>query len=175
MRKLTATAAMAIVSVALLLTGCAKDAGMNNANAPANGGGNDSKSPAPSAGTLSVGQTGDFGGLKITVKKVETDPNVKNSSGSQYVLVNVVVDNQTKELAAVNGSNYFHLIDPDGKSHTTDFNADQVKDQRINATLKVGEKKEGWVGFTVPKKAGNYDLKINAVTGAEGTFKLEVK
>ncbi|MDQ6693435.1 MAG: DUF4352 domain-containing protein [Chloroflexota bacterium] len=112
--------------------------------------------PATPAQQVAIGSPGTVDNLKITVNSVrhETNGLLPPAAGSDYVIVNLTVENPTKDAAVVSSALQFSVVDSTGKSYDISVTPkiDQF-DAATKGTIAAGAKATGEAGFEVPTSA----------------------
>lgn len=147
-------AAWLLVGMVALLTGCGKQAG--------NGTGSNGGQPAAGGQPLvaKLGETVTVGGARVTVKAVEKQPSRIAPNQRIGLAVKAAVENGAGQALSITTSNWFVLHDPEGKTYRTAAQVTLPDEERLEGYLDAGKQKQGWFGYDVVPKEGEWTLVV---------------
>lgn len=153
----------------LLLTagaGCGK-------YAPEPGGtGGGSETGQNGSAPLGLQETGQVGGLQITLNQVETlDEGPGLSAGYEYVLINLTVRNEGAAAFTMN-SQQFSLTTAPGDRAPYNPQATMQRSPQFRGTLLPGEEMQGWLGFMAAAESGPYSLTFKHASSGSATWQF---
>lgn len=145
-----------------------------SANTPGTVGGSGSKSDSSTAGgggsdtakgpVLKVGETGTLGDVLFNLVKVETAPSSgQSASGAakrEHLLVHLKLQNAGGKSVAVSSLSTFKLEDPEGNLFTYSMQSAALRGAKLDGSLAAGQGRDGWAGFMVIPKAGDWVLVV---------------
>ncbi|MUK88825.1 DUF4352 domain-containing protein [Ornithinibacillus sp. L9] len=107
---------------------------------------------------LSVGDSADLEGLKVTLNEVRVEPGGEfdEPENDQFVVVNLTAENNSDEEIVVSSIMNVELYDEEGYSYTTTILTEGIQGQ-FDGTVAPDKKLRGEIPFDVPE-SGEYEL-----------------
>lgn len=151
----------------LALAACGGKAGAPQAGAP--GG---SPAAAQPAAPLKVGDTAQAGNIRVTVLSLVPGKSKVAPQGRMSLGVEVKVENGSKQAIPVNSVGLLKLKDPQGETHAPTKQV-SLPGEWADGLLEPGKTLQGWVGFDIPVREGEWSLLV-LFPGDAGTAEYRI-
>lgn len=131
------------------------------------------KKEAPETQNLSIGDTVDFDGVKLTLNEARIEPGGEfdQPQNDQFIVVNLTAENTTEEEQVISSIINVELKDSEGYAYSTTFLTEGIKAQ-LDGSIEPGGTLRGEIPFDVPT-SDTYELHFsNPFTSGKAIWKI---
>ncbi|MFZ5813904.1 MAG: DUF4352 domain-containing protein [Bacillota bacterium] len=138
--------------------------GSNSAGTGSNTSGQKEQQPSAPAekvklGPLKVGETAKVHVFEVTLHEVGLVTKAGGlPPGYGYMLIRFTVKNGSNGQYAINVTDHFKLMQPDGKPGRYNISATAQRNPKLGGTLAPGDSGSGWAGYLIKLGSGTFKL-----------------
>lgn len=150
-----------LLVAAAALPGCGKQ---QAAPAPAAGAAAGGAAAQPEA-VVKLGEAVDLGGLRVAALQVQRVESKLAPNQRVGLAVRAQVQNAGKQPVSVSSITWFTLEDPEGRTYRVASQIHLPEGERLDGYLDVGQQRQGWFGFDVTPRDGDWTLTVRLGEG----------